>query len=80
MSSIITLTQRVEHAAELVRAHSAGDANAALLIWIEAAMQLYKQELVNVDPDRLRSVQAQVQQLEMLGLLVAGAIQTNGTL
>ena len=78
MSDTLALTRRVNQAAELVRAHSAGDANAALLVWIEAASQLYKQELVYIEPDRLQGVQAQLQQLDSLARLVGGALQTNG--
>lgn len=78
MSDALSLTRRVNQAAELVRAHSAGDANAALLAWIEAASQLYKQELVYIEPGRLLGVQAQLQQLEALARLVGGTLQTNG--
>jgi hypothetical protein len=78
VSDELVLSRRVSQAAELVRAHSAGDANAALLGWIEAASQLYKQELVYIEPARLLAVQAQLQQLEALAKLAGGALQTNG--
>lgn len=78
MSSLVSLSNRVEHAAAVVRAYSASDGSGALVAWIDAASDLYKQELVSVEPAGLAALQAQVRQLEMLRLLALGALQTNG--
>lgn len=78
MNNLVTLTHRVEHAAGAVRDHSASEASAAIVSWLDAACDLYKQQLVEVERDGLAGMQAQVKQLEMLRLLVTGTLQTNG--
>lgn len=80
MSDLITLTARVEHAANTLRAYAGGDAAQALTAWLDAASELYRQRLVHVEPAGLLALQAQVRQLETLKQLASGALQTNGCL
>ena len=76
--SLAALTQKVNLAATAMGAYTGGDALVALCEWLDAALALYREELVNITPEGLLALQAQVRQLEALKALARGAVQTNG--
>lgn len=65
-------------AAQNLGAYAGGDANVALVRWIDAAVEVYKEELLSVLPEGLLALQAKVLQLEALRAIAMGAVQTNG--
>ena len=78
MSALPLLHSRLEAAAGHLRAYKDGDAAVALVAWLEAAGNYYREQLVDVEPAHLQGLQAQVRQLEALKALARGAVQTNG--
>lgn len=69
---------RLMTAAQNLGAYAGGDANVALVRWIDALTEVYKDELISVPPQDLLALQAKVRQLEALRAIGMGAVQTNG--
>lgn len=78
MSGILAQHARLGLAASHLTAYAGSDASAALLAWIDALTDVYKDELVDVSPEALAPLQASVRQLQALRSLASGAVQTNG--
>lgn len=78
MSDLMQLTGRVGAAASTVRDYAGGDANVALLALLDALDALYREELVDVQPEGLLALQAQVRQLQALRGVAGGAVQMTG--
>jgi hypothetical protein len=78
VSNIIQLTNQLAHTARTLGAHSGSDACQSLVAWIDALRSIYQDELVEVQPEGLQALQAQVRQLDALRALARGEVQTNG--
>lgn len=78
MSDLITSMARLNEAAQTLRDHAGSDASRALVAWLDLAIAAYKDDLLDVGPQGLAALQAQVRQLEALKALARGAVQTNG--
>lgn len=80
MSALPALHSRLEAAASHLRAYKDGEAAAALVAWLDAAGAYYREQLVDVEPQQLQGLQAQVRQLAALRAVARGAVQTNGSI
>jgi hypothetical protein len=78
MSDLMAQSARLNSAAQTLVAYANGDACQALVEWINALLMVYQDELLDVSPEDLKSLQAQVRQLLALKTLVRGEVQTNG--
>ena len=78
MSGLFKLKARVDQAAADLRAYCASPASEALMAWLDATIVLYREELVDVLPEGLTALQAQVKQLQALKGLASGAVQMSG--
>lgn len=78
MSNLLAQHAQLSLAADHLRSYAGGDANVALVRWIDALTTVYKDELVDVVPAELAALQATVRQLQALRQLALGATQTNG--
>ena len=78
MASFESNGTRLMAAAQVLGAYVGGDANVALVRWVDALTEVYKEELISVRPEDLLALQAKVRQLEALRAIASGAVQTNG--
>lgn len=78
MASFESSGTRLMAAAQVLGAYAGGDANVALVRWIDAAIEVYKEDLLTVTPADLLALQTKVLQLQALRALAMGAVQTNG--
>ena len=68
----------LDRCAAAVLDHAATDAGRHMVAWIDALMEMYIQDLLDVTPDHLLHLQGKLAQLKEMRAAASGSGKTNG--
>ena len=72
MNDVLKMQASIEASTALVRAYAGSDVSRAICGMLQALVDAYKDELMNVSPDGLTRLQALVRQTDAIRAVVSG--------